>query len=655
MSISMGASRQGAVKSRRNRLLASVAMVAAMSASSAAVADCTGTGTIGRLGAQFLPFAGGSAVSSLVSAINTANTAFLTQSTAFVSAPANPRPDQEGGGVWSRGIGGEIKTKSISTTSNVNIGGAPAPGSITCNNETTLSFAGFQAGADVARLNWGGWNVHVGSTVGYLGAKARDTSAGGPIDPQGGTFTDTLQVPFAGVYAAATRGGFFVDGQLRADYYQNSANDPIIAGIFQQKVDARGLAFTANVGYNHALQNNWFIEPSAGIVVSKVKVDPLNVTGTLVLPASFTPGVTFPGKLQVDDIKSTLGRLSLRGGTTIVTDKVIWQPFAIASVYHEFEGSVTSSFSGAEASLATGFPAINGSISSTNIGTYGQFGIGVAGQVTGTGLLGYLRGDYRTGDNVEGYSLNGGVRYQFTPEIVVSPVKYAKAPITKAPIFVDAPYNWTGFFVGGSFGALNGKTDWDFPTFGTSTNPRFAGAIGGGQIGYDHQIGKWVVGVEGNLNATNARGARPCPNSVFFTCETGVNWMGTATAKLGYAFTNRSLWYVRGGGAFGDLKVTTTCNTGPVGSPFLGFPANCVQSETRSRAGWTIGLGSEFAIANNWTVRTESNYFDMGTERYTLAAIPGIAASTIDVKQHGFISTVGVNYRFAPALVTARY
>jgi outer membrane autotransporter protein len=666
MSIVLAASRQGALNPGKRRLLAGFAVVMAMSASSAAMANCTGTGVFSP-GNSFpvggftfrpsslLPFGAGSAVNSLVSAINTANTAFLTQSTAFVSAPGNPAPNQEGGGVWARAIGGEIKTKSTSTTSNVALSGIALPGSATCDSETNLTFAGTQVGADISTLNYNGWNLHFGSTMGYIGAKARDTSSAGPIDPLGGTFTDTLQVPFAGVYAAATKGSFFIDGQIRAEYYQNNLNDPIASGIFNQKLDARGLSFAGNIGYNHALQNNWFIEPSAGVVVSRVKVDPLNVTGSAVLPASFTPNVSFPGRLQIDDIKSTLGRLSLRGGTTIVTDKVIWQPFAIASIYHEFEGSVTSSFNGNDAAIGTGLPSFSGNISSTNIGTYGQFGIGVAGQVANTGLLGYIRGDYRTGDNIEGYSLNGGVRYQFSPETVASVVKYAKAPITKAPVFADVAYDWTGFFVGGSFGALNGRTDWDFPTAGTSTNPRYAGALGGGQIGYDRQFGKWVVGVEGAVNATNAHGARACPNSVFFNCETGVNWIGTATAKLGYAWTNRSLWYVRGGGAFGDLKVGYSCNTGPVGSGFLGFPANCAQSETRTRAGWTIGVGSEFAIAKNWTVRTETNYFDMGSERYNLPAIPGIAAVTADVKQTGFISTLGVNYRFAPALVTAKY
>ena len=90
--------RSSASRRPKNGILAAVALVAMASASSAALADCNGTGSFvpgavpGFNPSAILPFAAGGAVNSLVSAINTANTAFLTQSTAFVSAPANPQP-----------------------------------------------------------------------------------------------------------------------------------------------------------------------------------------------------------------------------------------------------------------------------------------------------------------------------------------------------------------------------------------------------------------------------------------------------------------------------------------------------------------------------------------------------------------------------------
>ena len=159
----------GSTMKIKNGLLGAVAVAVALSASSAAMAQCAGTGDVAAL-TPFLPFSSGSAVNSLVSAINTANTVFLTQSTAFIGAPGNPRPNQDGGGVWVRGIGGDIDTKSTTSTGNVTISGAPVVGTVSCSSETNLKFAGAQAGTDMARLNWNGWNVHIGSTVGYLSA-----------------------------------------------------------------------------------------------------------------------------------------------------------------------------------------------------------------------------------------------------------------------------------------------------------------------------------------------------------------------------------------------------------------------------------------------------------------------------------------------------
>jgi opacity protein-like surface antigen len=226
---------------------------------------------------------------------------------------------------------------------------------------------------------------------------------------------------------------------------------------------------------------------------------------------------------------------------------------------------------------------------------------------------------------------------------------YAKAPTLKAPV-VQAAYNWTGFYIGGSAGVLNGWTDWEFPPFGATTNPRFAGALGGVQAGYDYQTGKWVFGVEGNVNATSAHGARPCPSplDVFAACETNKNWIGTATGRVGYALWDRSLWYARGGVAFSNTRVTLNCNTGP-GSIFVPL-ANCGTNDSQARAGWTIGYGTEFALARNWTVRGETNYYDLGTSRFTVAG-----PTPIDVREKGFISTVGINYRFSPGVVVAKY
>lgn len=646
----------------RRLILGAFAAVMAISSSSAAIASCTGGTNFNIVGGNGLgnfqatgqglgAFSAAGALNTLISSINVANTAFLTQSTAFVGSPANPRPNQEGGGVWARGIGGDINTKNNSTaTYNVTSNGTTfTTNPYQCDTKTNLQFAGTQVGTDMATLNWNGWNAHVGSMAGYIGGKAKDKSAPGVVDPLGGTLQNTLEVPFVGIYAAATYGGLFIDGQIRWDFYRNKLDDFQGSGLLGQRLDARGLAFTGNIGYNYQFGNGWFIEPSAGIVVSRVEVDPLNTAGTLVYlnllgPNAFVP----PAQVQINDIKSTLGRLSLRTGTTIVTDKVIWQPFFTASVYHEFQGKVTTNIVSSFGSAGVPGIDINGLVNTNGVGTYGQFGLGVAAQLVGTGWLGYVRGDYRTGERIDGYSLNGGLRYQFTPD--AAPLA-PKGLITKAPVLAANAYNWTGFYIGGQFGGVYGRSKVDFGN-AITTSPKFGGALAGGQVGYDYQVGKWVVGVEGSGAWSNAQGTRGCAGGLafFYSCATDLNWMATGTARVGYAYWDRSLFYVKGGVAAAEVKGSITCNTGTqplilvalpnCNAPVGGAAATGAASATKTKVGWTVGFGSEFALSKNWTVKGETNYFDLGNDNFTTSL------GTVSLKTTGISGLVGLNYRF---------
>jgi hypothetical protein len=165
----------------------------------------------------------------------------------------------------------------------------------------------------------------------------------------------------------------------------------------------------------------------------------------------------------------------------------------------------------------------------TNVGTYGQVALGIAGQVVGTGWLGYLRGDYRFGEHINGYSLNGGLRYQFTPD----PAPMApKGLITKAPPMMATAYNWTGMYIGANFGAATAGPSG--PSLRTVTSPsrslparwRVARSATTGRAS------KWVFGVEGMVDWTNARGASPCPgNASSSTAKRRRAWYATATAK----------------------------------------------------------------------------------------------------------------------------
>jgi opacity protein-like surface antigen len=625
-------------------ILGAGAFVLMLFSASAAQAQCTAAGVnitgvppaVGGVVAQAAVMAVANvsaSVGALVTSINSVNTAFPTQSSAFIGSPANPQPDQQGGGVWARGVGGHLSASTTATAGNISFGG-PVSGNITCNTHTLEDFAGVQIGTDFARLNVNGWNLHAGSTIGYLGSKTQDATP--DLNPPA-NFRDSLQIPFVGLYGAASYGGFLVDGQVRGDFFQNDVSDDN-HGLSGQRFDARGISLTGNVAYNQNLGNHWFVEPSAGIIWSKTHVDPLNVPGTGVLQTPAVPQFVPPWVLTVNDIESTLGRLSVRVGTTAMSGNVVWQPFASASVFHEFQGGVTSSLTSNFSAIGVGLPTLSSTVSTGSLGTYGQFGLGVAAQVVNTGWVSYLRGDYRRGDNIEGWSVNGGLRYQFVPDPIVGGRAIAKAPIYKAPA-AQPVYNWSGFYIGAYLGADWGATNWNFVDAGATIDPHFAGLLGGGEVGYNYQIGKWVFGVEGDAGWTNARGTRPCPTGFFYNCEINVNWLSTATARIGYAYWDRLLLYAKGGAVIGRDQARSVCDTNSQATTvvLIGCPS---QGDSKTQVGWTVGWGYEFGLTQNVSVKSEMMYFNLGSDRYNLAGIP------TDVQRSGFISTVGLHVRF---------
>jgi outer membrane autotransporter protein len=624
--------------------LSAGAAVLVLVSASAAQAQCTTVGlqgltnsapVVAKAAAMAITNVSAS-VGSLVTSIDSVNTAFLNQSSPFIGTPADPQPDQQGGGVWTRGVGGHVSSTTTATAGNISFNG-PQQGSITCNTRTLEDFAGFQVGADVARLNVNGWNLHAGTMIGYLGLRSKDSTP--DLDPPA-SFRDSLQIPFMGFYGAASYGGFLVDGQVRGDFFHNEISDST-HGISGQHFDARGISLTGNVAYHRKLNDDWFIEPSAGVVWSKTHVDLLNVPGTGVLNTPIGPGFVPPWVLTINGIESTLGRFSVRVGTAITSGNVVWQPFASASVFHEFQGRVTSSLASDFSAMGLSLSPLNSTVSTNSLGTYGQFGLGVAARFSDTGWVSYLRADYRHGDNIDGWSMNGGLRYQFVPDPVVrkaDPV-IAKTPYHKAPP-APAAYNWNGFYIGGYLGADWGHANWNFAD-GDAIDLRVAGLLGGAEIGYNYQIGKWVFGVEGDAGWTHARGAQPCPSGFFYNCETIDKWLSTATARIGYAYWDRLLAYVKGGLVLGEDRARSVCDTDSRPTipavVLVGCPS---QGNSNIRTGWTMGGGYEFGLTQNLSVKGEMMYVDLGTSRDSVLGVP------TDIQRNGFISTVGLHFRF---------
>jgi opacity protein-like surface antigen len=233
----------------------------------------------------------------------------------------------------------------------------------------------------------------------------------------------------------------------------------------------------------------------------------------------------------------------------------------------------------------------------------------------------------------------------------------------KAPVLVDHPVNWTGWYAGLIGGATEyGHASMEFPGVSTA-DMRPSGWLGGGTLGYNYQAGKWVYGVEGDIAGTNTNGSTQCAplsaNAVGVggplfqtTCHDDVNWLATVTARLGYAWTPRSLLYVKAGGAFADEKASVTCNLGPFNG--LNGVQNCFApggsptlinspSVSNIRAGWTVGFGSEFALTDRWSIKGEFDWLDFGTKALTMSD-GTVFNSTLRIAE----GKIGLNYKFWP-------
>ena len=196
-------------------------------------------------------------------------------------------------------------------------------------------------------------------------------------------------------------------------------------------------------------------------------------------------------------------------------------------------------------------------------------------------------------------------------------------PAYKGMHSVVSYYNWTGFYAGVNAGYGFGSSTWSAPA--ASTKPK--GFLAGGTAGYNWQSGAIVYGLEGDFDWSNVKGNVNCTAAL--NCETSTSWLATFRGRVGYAF-DRWLPYVTVGGAYGNVKATTTAIGGAA-----------VSSGSKSELGWTGGAGVEYAFMGNWSAKLEYLYVDLGS--FNAAIAP--AVNNVSFKES--IVRAGLNYKFS--------
>jgi outer membrane immunogenic protein len=249
----------------------------------------------------------------------------------------------------------------------------------------------------------------------------------------------------------------------------------------------------------------------------------------------------------------------------------------------------------------------------------------------------------------------------------------AARPYTKAQPVAPIAYSWTGFYFG-----INGGYGWNSTTgdqFCTTPAPASVvggvgcsasqsgtlkpnGGIFGAEAGYNFQTGKFVWGIETDIQWSGIKASASAlpvaccipflaPNDGTLAMSQNLNWFGTFRGRLGITAWDRGLLYATGGLIYGQESVSQRL-TFPV-APII-YPA----SASSTRTGWTLGAGLEHAFTQNLSGKIEGLYYDMGSQ--TIAFVHPLlrytASATFDYR--GSLVRAGLNYRFGGPVV-ARY
>jgi outer membrane immunogenic protein len=234
-----------------------------------------------------------------------------------------------------------------------------------------------------------------------------------------------------------------------------------------------------------------------------------------------------------------------------------------------------------------------------------------------------------------------------------------------APVYLPPAFTWTGFYAGLNAGyAFSGSNDvatTGTPGFLALVPGRIApnslkaggdGFIGGGQIGYNIQYGQFVYGLETDIQFADTKkkttfiGNPVLGTQLATSAESEMRYFGTLRARLGFTPMDRLLVYATGGLAYGSVKTNLAVNG--VQAPGLAWSG----SKSDTRVGWTLGAGAEYALTNNWSIKGEYLYYDLGKKTVTTvpnaaaaAAVPGVAYVGKS-ETTGHIARAGVNYKF---------
>ena len=217
----------------------------------------------------------------------------------------------------------------------------------------------------------------------------------------------------------------------------------------------------------------------------------------------------------------------------------------------------------------------------------------------------------------------------------------AGAPAMAADLPLKAPPapmvgTWGGFYVGAFAGGTFGHTS----TAGNGPqvidlDP--SGATLGGLVGYNYQIGTFVLGLEGDAGWTNSSGSlNYIATSGAAETETNQSsYVAHLRGRIGLAYGN-FMPFIAGGASFTDNEVTLQHTA----------PARPARSITENLIGGNIGGGFDYQLTRSLVGRLEYIFDQYGTQNYGFTALTAGEFVDRQVKMNEHTVRAALMFRF---------
>jgi len=213
---------------------------------------------------------------------------------------------------------------------------------------------------------------------------------------------------------------------------------------------------------------------------------------------------------------------------------------------------------------------------------------------------------------------------------------------------VEEAYDWSGVYAGVFAGVGDTSSDWDgtdesatIPPESVDESLNDTAFLLGALAGINFQHDSWVFGIEADIAWFDSKEHEHLDGGEGLDLTSEIDILGSLRARAGYA-ADRTLFYVTGGLAFADAE-----HTWDDGSFFVD-PFDLRPEKVDLDFGWVIGAGVEHAWTDNWLVRIEGLYFDLGSEDGETSFSNGqfTETDTFDVDQEIWVGRIAVSYKF---------